>query len=458
MLLHEQEFGSKFEAVMTHDAEDIIHPDEIHWINYYLDDYAMIQTPVLALPHPMKLWTYGIYCDDFAEFHTKDLPVRWLLGGFIPSSGVGTAYRRDALESLAEMQSNRIFAPDALTEDYENGIRLHRLGARQLFVPIVQRDGNVMATREFFPASFRAATRQRTRWITGIVFQGWERFGWGRGWERYWLWRDRKGLVGNPLSLLANLISFYGVVTWICCLLTGQPWGLARVLPATAVFLATLCAGPALAVRAWCSARIYGWRFALGVPVRALLGNLLNTRATIHAALHYARARLRDEPLAWLKTEHAYPTLAALTAHKRTLEEVLISAKLVQWKALAQALECRPEGRRLTDHLLLMKVLSEDNLLEALSLQQNLPAGRIEPGDLEQVVGRNVPARIMKEHRIVPVSVEEGALLLATPDSPSEALELELKRLTKLKVRFTLITRSNFEELLSKAMERGAKR
>ena len=52
---------------MTHDAEDIIHPDSLRWVNYFVENYDMVQVPVLALPTPMR----GAYCDEFAEFQMR---------------------------------------------------------------------------------------------------------------------------------------------------------------------------------------------------------------------------------------------------------------------------------------------------------------------------------------------------------------------------------------------------
>ena len=93
----------------------------------------MVQVPVLALPTPLSHWTHGLYCDEFAEYQSRDMPVREAMGAFLPSCGVGTGYRREALERLAAHSHNRIFEPSCLTEDYENGLRLHQLGARQCF-------------------------------------------------------------------------------------------------------------------------------------------------------------------------------------------------------------------------------------------------------------------------------------------------------------------------------------
>jgi bacteriophage N4 adsorption protein B len=76
------------------------------------------------------------------------------------------------LEELAEARSNRVFEPASLTEDYESGIRIHQLGFKQTFARMRPDGANVdksqlIATREYFPRSFRAAVRQRTRWVTG---------------------------------------------------------------------------------------------------------------------------------------------------------------------------------------------------------------------------------------------------------------------------------------------------
>ena len=134
LLLEEESRGERFEVIVTHDAEDLIHPEELRWINYYSGRFDFIQTPVLPLPTPFRDFTHGVYCDEFAECHTRDMTVRPISGGFVPSSGVGTGYRRDALERLARASSNRIFDPEALTEDYVNGLRLFRLGCTQTFV------------------------------------------------------------------------------------------------------------------------------------------------------------------------------------------------------------------------------------------------------------------------------------------------------------------------------------
>jgi adsorption protein B len=452
MLLWEEQTGTFFDVIVTHDAEDIIHPEELDCINYYAERYGMVQLPVLPLRMSFLKLTHGLYCDDFAECHTKDLFVRCMLGGFVPSSGVGTGYARWAVEQLAESEFNRVFEPSCLTEDYENGFRLHRLCCPQVFVPVRLRENVPLATREYFPHDLRSATRQRTRWTTGIALQTWERHGWGRGARQiYWFLRDRKSLVGYPVSFFANVLFILGIGTWVASRLTGDPWTLWQVLREPLLvwlLLATSILQVAhLAARAVCVGWIYGWRFALGVPVRVLHGNWLNTLSTFLALAHYTTARLRREPLRWVKTEHAYPSRVALIPHKRSLGEILVGSDYVTEEDLQAARASKPRGVRLGEHLVRLGKLTEEDLYEALSMQLGLPAGIVKPHDVPRRVARTLPVRFAQQWQVLPVRITSGNLLLASPELPTEELENELRKFTRLEIRFQLVTPTNFRVL-----------
>jgi len=447
LLLLEERSGEVFDIVVIHDAEDLVHPEELRWINYYAARYDFVQTPVLALATPLRKLTHGVYCDEFAENHSRDMTVRAVLGGFVPSCGVGTGYRRDALERLARASSNRLFEPEALTEDYENGLRLFRLGCSQAFVPISKSSNggrDFVVTREFFPASWNAALRQRTRWVTGIALQGWQRFGWsGKPGEVYWLWRDRKGLIANPLSLAANLVFIYGAATamWM----RVSPWQ-ARLAMATLALQIVR-----IGVRMLCVGRIYGLVFALGVPARAVYANALNTAATVQAVARYTWARVRGQPLKWLKTEHAYPARAALLAQKRKLGEILVSTGAVPAAELATALAERTPGMRLGEYLVDSHRLAIEELYQALSFQQGLPLVQIEPETVPWPVAHALPEHAVRQWQVLPFRVAEQNLFVASPEAPGPEMTRALKAFTSLEIRFHLVTPAEFERL-SKAL------
>jgi adsorption protein B len=450
MLLHEQEHGVRFDMILTHDAEDLMDPDALCWINYYAQFNDMVQIPVLALGTPFRQLSHGVYCDEFAEFQFKDMPARQLLGGFIPSNGVGTGFSRRALETLAQRYSNRIFEPACITEDYENGFRISRLGLPQKFIPIQIRYGRPIATREYFPLTFTLAIRQKTRWIMGITLQSWEYHSVRETWRNlYWFWRDRKAVIGNLITLLANILFVGGVCTWSWSRATRHEWLLARELSRFHGIYMTGLSIQALqtVLRAGFTARIYGWRFACGVPIRVIVANLINGAATAKAIWGYTNARIHHMPLRWVKTEHAYPNRAALMPERKRLRDVLTGSQWIAPAQLEAALASRPPGRRLGEHLLTLGLISERDLYEALSAQNNLPLGKPDPEAVSVPVTRSIPAALSRRWRVLPFRIAGGELYVAGSELPDENMHRDIRSFSSLEIRFQLVTPTEFDEL-----------
>jgi adsorption protein B len=456
MLLYEEQNNVRFEMVLTHDAEDLVDPDALRWINYYAQWNDMVQIPVLALPTEFKKISHGVYCDEFAEYQFKDMIGRQFLGGFIPSNGVGTGFSRRALEALAEQSNNRIFEPGCLTEDYENGFRVARLGMKQKFIPINFRDGRPIATREFFPLEFRKAVGQRSRWITGINLQSW---GFHDARETfhhfYWFWRDRKGLVGNLVTPLTNILFVYGLVTLLLAETLHHPWGLAH----EASYLTRACeAGLSLqalhiAVRMWFSSRIYGPRHAATVPIRVVAGNWINCFATCVAIWTFTKAKTHNRPLKWVKTEHAYPNRAALMTDRKRLGEVLVCNQWITAEQLEYALASKPEDRRLGEHLMKLGLITEQDLCIALSLQNNIPFGKPDPDLVSTSIARALPAALSRKWKVLPFRIAAGELYVAGSDLPGEEMQSDIRRFTTLELRFHLVTPTEYEELAQQYLE-----
>jgi bacteriophage N4 adsorption protein B len=450
MLLHEQEHSVRFDMVLTHDAEDLIDPDALRWINYYAQFNDMVQIPVLALKTPLRKLAHGVYCDEFAEFQFKDMPARQWLGGFIPSNGVGTGFSRRALETLAEWYDNRIFEPACLTEDYENGFRINRLGLPQKFIPVRFRDGRPIATREFFPQTFARAVLQKTRWVTGITLQSWELHSASDTLRHlYWFWRDRKGIAGNLITPLANVFFVIGLFTWVWARANHQEWLLARELSRFHAIYVTGLGVQALqtSLRVFFSARIYGWRFACGVPLRVIVANLINAAATSRAIAIYANAKVHRRPLRWVKTEHSYPNRAALMPARKRLREILAGSQWIAPDQLEAALASRPAGRRLGEHLLKLGLITEQDLYAALSLQNKLPLGKPDPESVSLPVTRSIPSEIARKWRVLPFRIAGGELYVAGSEVPDETMHRDLRNFSTLEIRFHLVTPTEFEEL-----------
>jgi adsorption protein B len=445
---YEERHGVRFEVVVTHDAEDLIHADSLRLINWFSRRYEMVQVPVLPLPTGGREFTHGLYCDEFAEFQTKDIPVRQRLHGFLPANGVGTGFAREALDRLAEVHQGHAFDPECLTEDYENGFRLNALGYRQLFVPLRFDFLGPMATREYFPRKWRPAVRQRSRWVVGIALQGWQNHGWRGSWQQiYWFWRDRKGLVGNLISPLVNLVCLYSTASYLC-VPAGQPWHLGSHIPlwASRICFATCwIALVQMGMRFQASARVYGWRFATGVPVRMLWGNLVNCAATAAALKQFSEAQWRRETLVWRKTEHVYPMPAKVS--RARLGEVLIRLRYLSTSEIEEALRSQPTGTRLGEYLLQLHMISENNLYQALSSQAGIPLGPPAKGEVNRLATRVIPAETARRWKVMPYRVDPEHLHMVTAEVPSEDLCQALAEHSALDIRFRLVKPREFDEM-----------
>ena len=450
----EEKIGSHFEIILHHDAEDLIHPDSLRWINEYSERYDMVQVPVLPIPTPFWEFTHGTYCDEFAQSHLRDLHVRQRLGGFLPSCGVGTAYRRAALDRLAWSQAGKLFDPSSLTEDYRVGLDLHRLGCSQILLDARRLAGGreLGATREYFPRQFAQAVRQRTRWITGIALQSWQAIGWkaGRG-QTYRLLRDRKGLAGNPLTIVANLIFFYGLGRWVWSQAAGVPWELAQMAPAGRWLRWVLAVNTAmiffrLAMRASSVQPAFGWRHAAISPLRSLWGNLINFCATMGALRQFVGAWLRSQAPRWAKTDHSYPVSHEMP--KRRLGEILVGMRLLGAAQLEAALENLGPGERLGERLLRQNLVTESVLYTALSAQKNLPFEPVEPAMLARDALECLPRELARQTQMIPVRITpDKRLWLAGPEAPSDETAQRLRQASRLKPEFLLITGSNYRAL-----------
>ena len=321
LLADEVAAGRRFKGIVLHDAEDVVHALELSVYDHLLGTrLAMVQLPVVPLIDHTSRWVAGHYLDEFAELHTKDIVVRETLGAAVPSAGVACAIDRDMLARIAALApdgSDEPFDATCLTEDYELGIKIKRLGGRGAMVRIRCRaTGEIVATREHFPATLDTALRQKTRWLLGIALSGWDRIGWHGGLtDRFMLVRDRKAIVAALLTLAGYaavlLVSADTTVRYIWPQLTRQaplvaPGSLLELLLAFNVFVL----GWRLLMRALYTGYAHGPREGVRAIPRALIGNVINAAAALRACRRYLRIAQGREANYWDKTAHRFPQAA----------------------------------------------------------------------------------------------------------------------------------------------------
>ena len=299
-------------SVILHDAEDMVHPAALVVLDRGLDYADFIQLPVRPEPQGSSRWVAGHYLDEFAESHGKGLVVRDWLGAAIPAAGVGCAFSRRAIRVLARHRNSaHPFSAECLTEDYECGLLVAEAGGRGRFLRVRDCNGLLVATREFFPGTLATSVRQKTRWLHGIAFQGWDRLGWRGGGRELWMrLRDRRSpftaivlaaglllLAVWPMLLLAELAGFH------------KPETLSPFVKGVLAFNGLNLVWR-LAFRFAMTAREYGWREGLLAVPRAMIANVIAVMAGRRAIAAYWRS-LCGEAVQWDKTDHAVHPISA---------------------------------------------------------------------------------------------------------------------------------------------------
>ena len=341
ILDYEATLGERFAGIVLHDAEDFIHPHEIAVFNSLIGhSFDFVQLPVFSFKQSLRDVVGGIYMDEFAEVHTKDLLVRKHLSGLIPCAGVSACFSRDAVVALVSNNLGAMFQISSFTEDYDIAFRLRALGLRTTFascpvnytIDMQQEEATPqfvkrvlpIATREFFPSQLRSAYRQRARWLVGIVFQGTAAHGWGGTWgTMYFLLRDRKGILTGPTVILGYFVmaNFLLIEAWLKAFAPDVGHGLSLLTQGWVIDLFMLNLFFLIwriAHRMIFTTMIYDWRHGLVSAPRLIVANFVNFFAAMRATHIYAAHRFTGKALVWDKTSHSYPmtTRAALQRPK----------------------------------------------------------------------------------------------------------------------------------------------
>lgn len=308
--------GTPFSSVILHDAEDMVHPAALTVMDRALAQIDFIQLPVRPEPQPKSPWIAGHYTDEFTEAHTKAMVVRDALRTGIPAAGVGCGFARATLSRLAALRTEQgaagPFAADCLTEDYELGMLIYRNGGTSHFLRLRDSNGDLVATRSYFPSELEFAVRQKARWIHGIALQGWDRLGWSRKPLDMWMTlRDRHGPMTAAVLGVAYLLIAIELILGVAGL-TG--WQTTKPLSPTLSLLLSL----SFAAFVWRSmlrfcftAREYGLAEGLRAVLRIPVANVVAILAGRRALFAYVRT-LRGELVSWDKTVHsAHPATAS---------------------------------------------------------------------------------------------------------------------------------------------------
>jgi adsorption protein B len=446
----EQRAGLKFEGFILHGLQDRLSPSALRVFNFLVDRKDLIQLPLHPLPRPWHAFTGGHCLDEMAEMYGKDLVVREALAGQVPGAGAGCCLSRRAVMLLRQEGGGMAFDLESASQGYSIGLRLKAHGLSEVLIRIAEPAADRLALRQagrslpqagmvavqaWVPQAFSAAVGEKSRRIAG-VYQGFRTHGWrGSLAMKYFLWRDRKGLITHGAGLLAMLLALQLALVW-----AGSAW-----LPGGERFLSGL-AGDAwftglLLVNAGLMANRVLQRLIsvtagygvvqglLSVP-RMLWGTAINfmahwraVRQVLAGDLRCTAGNKREERDKGNQACAQFPRLGGSGQERQALGQILLAQHAILEVQLAAALRAPVRGLRLGSQLVHQGLITTDQLAMALATQGQVGWEAVDALALSSFVLAKMPASMALHYAVLPLR-EEGCMLVLASESNLDPVSL----------------------------------
>ena len=458
----EKRAGLKFEGFILHDSEDVISKIELRVFNHLVGRKDLIQVPVYPFPRKWYEFTGSHYLDEFAEMHGKDVVVREALAGQVPSAGVGTCFSRRAIQVLLQDGDGIAFDSQSLTEDYDIGIRLKARGLSEIFARIPaemsrdkvaksiryagrnNREASTVAVREYFPDTFSTAVRQKSRWIIGIVYQGFRTHRWTSSpIMNYFLWRDRKGVITNFASFMAMLLALQLIMIWVCQMIVHDSYKFLSIFEGDALLYALLLLNFGLMSNRLLQRVIFVTSYygiiegLLSLP-RLLWGNVINFMANWRA-LRQVFASGDARRVAWDKTSHEFPSLGSQGRARKPLGEILVAQGAISPVQHIAALQTSTRGLRLGSQLVHQGYISPEQLAEAIAEQGHVTWESLDGLSLAPALLPTIPANLALHYDVLPLREEGLTLVLASESNVDPVSLAAISRKLSRPVRYVIV-------------------
>lgn len=471
--LFEEENHVEFASLTIHDSEDVIHTYELLMTNYLIDKHDALQFPVFPIMQMprfknfFKQLTTATYSDEFAEAHYITMVQRRDMKAFVPCAGTGFAMSRKCILDFGEED---VLPSESLTEDYLLSLQLYKKGIPLHYVlnklPRVMQNGKIktdfVTTRSLFPATFRAAIKQKTRWAYGITMQsvGMKDVFKSKGVSaagRYSFYKDLKAKYLNLVPLLGYLASVYCIIALI---FNMEP----LYRPFTPVFYMAMAVFVIMIVRqffrGYALFHVYGFRSMFFgcllpplFPLRLIYGNVINFVATLRAVrmkvfgeksakktfIKDMKKKKEKKVVKWAKTDHEFLSRDQLRRYRRMLGDTLIVQGYITAKQFNDALKNadKEHGEQIGAYLIRNGIITETQMIRALGHVKHIifaPDEVVRRLDYEKAV-ESFDRETLLERKLLPLTFENGVCMLGICNGTKEEDIKKFQEENELQIR-----------------------
>lgn len=148
---------------------------------------------------------------------------------------------------------------------------------------------------------------------------------------------------------------------------------------------------------------------------------------------------------------------AAAAAGRRTLEELLVARKVLSTADLDKARRfAKTIGVEIRDAIMQQRLAPPDQVMQAYAESEGLPYVDLTEVAIDENLIPRVPATLARQHSCAPLMVDDGRLLVISPNPLLPEVEDQLRLRLDLPVRTVLCTPAAIHEVINKYYPRSA--
>jgi len=467
ILHYEEVHNIKFSAFVFHDAVDLIHPVSLKMYNYLVERKDIVQLPVFPMKVQDTCFTHWIFNDEMAEINTKNLVVREVLGGFIPSIGSSISFARRVIEILVNENNGAPFSTEKENGLYSTCIMVKLKNLSQIFVTkhiyqnqwrrratsgkyYLKRLEVYISTSSLYPLKYRDAVKEKTKIILSTAFQRVKKIeGKNCCVNRYELIHDRKILITYFLNLLAIILLIFWFVYSYFNIQNPKFSSLKALINENNIIYGfliffSIAILQRLLQRMIAVYRVYSDLISvlLSIP-RAVYENVINAHALLRAYMIFLFAK-KSKRQSWNKVNYDAPNLKNIISKKKLLGDLLLEKKLLTKQQLIELLQKQQAGGKFLGKLAVEhNYLNESQLDDLLSEQfqiSKVPYNNIHVLGVNDLPISNSVYNWLISNELFPIKIFNNKITIALKDPSNILLIGDLnKKLKPLHVILCLI-------------------
>src|SRR5690554_2730423 len=135
---------------------------------------------------------------------------------------------------------------------------------------------------------------------------------------------------------------------------------------------------------------------------------------------------------------------------KKRLGDILVDSGFVTNEQINRAISLREQDEKLGDTLIRIGYITENQVMEALELQLGIKKVSLTDYNLNESILRLISEEYARENLVIPITFEDGKLLVAVADPLNYFIVDDLRLITGYNIKLLMASKGEIETAISR--------